>query len=160
MLEAKLTIEAPELADAIMALALAIGNRASGYTPEATTGRKRRATKSEAPAPVPIPTAAPSETPATATPGTVAPVTAPDGTWEPGGNAAVEQPVTKPAAPEKPSMEVIANAGAALCEQGKTNELVSLLNSYGVQTVTQAYNLDDAAFANFLAGLRALGAQV
>ena len=158
-----MTIEAPELADAIMALALAIGNRASGYTPEATTGRKRRATKSEAPAPTPTPTAAPSETQATATPGTAAPGANPDGTWEPGGNAAVEQPVTKataPAAPEKPSMEAIANAGAALCEQGKTNELVSLLNSYGAQTVTQAYNLDDTAFVNFLAGLRALGAQV
>lgn len=158
MLEAKLTIDAPELSDAIMTLASAIRDRAGGYTAEATTGRKRRTTKSETPAltSTPTQTADPSETQATATPGTT-------GTWETGGREAVEQSATATAGDpheDKPTVDAIAAAGAALCERGKVGELVALLQSYGVQTVTQAYNLDDAAFANFLTGLRALGAQV
>lgn len=75
-------------------------------------------------------------------------------------------PVTPPAAaapavPVAPAptftREQIMTAGAALIDAGKMNELLALLNAFGVQAVTQLQPEQLGAFAT---ELRKLGAQI
>lgn len=164
MLEAKLTIEAPELAQAIMALARAIreqetgprkvrGKAAKPETDASAEWVKEEATPEAAEKPDPIETSGPSEMPEqTDSPGTVAYIKDEPPAAAPVINIAQRM--------ERPSVEMIARAGAALCEEGKVNDLANLLRTHGVQTVTQAAQLEDGAFAEFLAGLRSLGAKI
>lgn len=74
------------------------------------------------------------------------------------------KPTTPPPAPVAPvaaaptySREQIMTAGAALIDAGKINELMGLLNAFGVQAVTQLKQEQLGAFAT---ELRKLGAQI
>jgi hypothetical protein len=67
------------------------------------------------------------------------------------------QPAVPTAAAPTYKQDQIMTAGAALIDAGKMNELVSLLNSFGVQAVTQLKQEQLGAFAT---ELRKLGAQI
>ncbi len=70
-------------------------------------------------------------------------------------------PATNPAVPlaSAPtySLDQIAKAGAELAQAGKINDLLSLLQQYGVQAVTQ---LKPEQIGSFATALRGLGAQL
>lgn len=75
-------------------------------------------------------------------------------------------PVPKPqpvqqAAPEPQqkaiTIDMLAAAGAPLVDQGKMQQLMALLNKYGVQAITQ---LTPDKYDAFAADLRAIGAQI
>ena len=96
-----------------------------------------------APAPAPLPTQAPAPVPAQA------PAAPPP--------AVAQQPSVPVAQPPTFTREQIMTAGAALIDAGKINELMGLLNSFGVQAVTQLKQEQLGAFAT---ELRKLGAQI
>ena len=134
MLEINVTVAAPELAGAIHSLAAALSGTAlpAPVSPVAPL-----------PAPVQPPAAvAPTATPAAA-PAPVQPSVAP--------------PVVPVAAAPTYSRDQIMTAGAALIDAGKINELMGLLNTFGVQAVTQLKQDQLGAFAT---ELRKLGAQI
>lgn len=64
-----------------------------------------------------------------------------------------------PSSPEIP-LDEIGRAGAALCEQGRTPELLELLKRYGVQAVMQLRDKPAETRIAFAADLRALGAAI
>lgn len=132
MLEAKITIEATELANAINNLAAAMG------------GAKK---------PIPKQTTAPT-TPAT-------PVNAPAAQTAPvpAANAPVNYPApgVPLAQPPKYTVDQIMAAGAMLMDAGKVNELMNLLHSFGVQAVMDLKQEQLGAFAT---ALRELGAKI
>lgn len=129
MFEINVTVNAPELAEALNNLAAAL----KGAKPEPAASKAGKADK---PAPVPpadyMPPADTAPAPATPAPVPVAP------------------------APTY-SRDQIMTAGAALIDAGKINELMGLLNSFGVQAVTQLKQDQLGAFAT---ELRKLGAQI
>lgn len=129
MFEINVTVNAPELAEALNNLAAAM----KGAKPEPAASKTSKADK---PAPVPpadyMPPADTAPAPATPAPVPVAP------------------------APTY-SRDQIMTAGAALIDAGKINELMGLLNSFGVQAVTQLKQDQLGAFAT---ELRKLGAQI
>lgn len=134
MLEINVTVAAPELAGAIQSLAAALSGAALP-TPASPVA--------PLPAPVQPPAAvAPTATPAAA-PAPVQPSVAP--------------PVVPVAAAPTYSRDQIMTAGAALIDAGKINELMGLLNTFGVQAVTQLKQDQLGAFAT---ELRKLGAQI
>ena len=152
MLEAKITIEAPALADAINHLAAALESR-SAVTPvaEKTSKKAKKETVDApvdtAPAAVPgIPT-----NPAQVVNPIAAPVV-PSATVP----AAASMPPVPPAQKQITLVE-ISNAGADLVDRGMMPQLVELLNRYGVQTVLA---LDPANYTAFANDLRALGANI
>ena len=107
MLEIKITIEAPELANAINNVASAMAGAKVQPAAAPTTVQAQAPTQPVAPAPV----AAPAQTTAQA----VAPT---------------------PAAPASQyTVEQIMAAGATLMDAGKANELINLLHTFGVQAV-------------------------
>lgn len=108
MFEINVTVNAPEIAEALNNLAAAL----KGAKPEPAASKTGKADK---PAPVPV---------------------APAPTY---------------------SRDQIMTAGAALIDAGKINELMGLLNSFGVQAVTQLKQDQLGAFAT---ELRKLGAQI
>ena len=59
-----------------------------------------------------------------------------------------------------PSVAAIGAAGAALVEQGKMPQLMSLLTKYGIQAVTQLNGADPSVINAFVTDLRALGAKI
>lgn len=134
MLEINVTVAAPELAGAIQSLAAALSGAAlpAPASPAALP-----------PAPVQPPAAvAPAATPAAA-PAPTQPPAAP--------------PVVPVAAAPTYNRDQIMTAGAALIDAGKINELMGLLNNFGVQAVTQLKQDQLGAFAT---ELRKLGAQI
>lgn len=137
MLEINVTVAAPELAGAIHSLAAALSGTAlpAPVSPVAPP-----------PAPVQPPAAvAPIATPAAA-PAPVQPSAAPP-----------VVPVVPVAAAPTYSRDQIMTAGAALIDAGKINDLMGLLNTFGVQAVTQLKQDQLGAFAT---ELRKLGAQI
>lgn len=152
MLEINVTVAAPELAEAMNALAAAL----KGAKIEPATGKREKAEK-----PAPIPPAdymPPTDVPAPAP----APVPAPAVTPAPVAPAApTPAPAPVPAVPVAPAptynRDQIMTAGAALIDAGKINELMGLLNAFGVQAVTQLKQDQLGAFAT---ELRKLGAQI
>ena len=142
MLEVNVTVKAPELAGAILSLAAAM-------------------TGAALPTPAQLPPAAPVK-PATPPP---APVQAPVAPTPTAAPAAAPAPVQPPAAPPVVptaaaptyTRDQIMTAGAALIDAGKINELMGLLNAFGVQAVTQLKQEQLGAFAT---ELRKLGAQI
>ena len=72
-------------------------------------------------------------------------------------------PVQTPAAPSVPTaapqytLEMIAKAGTALVDAGKTAEVSALLARYGVEVLTA---LDPAMYGSIAMELRAMGAQI
>lgn len=81
----------------------------------------------------------------------------------------VEPQNTVPAAPATPvattapavnyTIDQLSVAGAALCEQGKMAQLISLLGKYGVQAVTQLKPTPDV-LNQFAAEMKSLGANL
>lgn len=115
-------------------------------TPEEATAAIQ-AVSALAPAPIAQPTPVVQVAPAPTAPPPV--VTAP---------APVAPPTAVPvAAAPTYTREQIMTAGAALIDAGKMNELMTLLNTFGVQAVTQ---LKPEQLGTFATELRKLGAQI
>ena len=105
------------------------------------------ASSSTAPAPA-APAASAASAPVQAVP--VAPVA-------PAVTAAPVQAAATQASARKYTLHDISIAGAALIENGKMGDLSRLLNSFGVQAITQ---LDESRYEAFAAGMRSLGASI
>lgn len=140
MTEIKVIINAPELSEAINALARALSGTHScecGDICKAET------------APAVIPTV-PTRDPTNATPAQtpVAPASAPV--------AAPAQTVVPTSAPTY-TLDAIARAGTALLDAGKMNELTELLKKYGADTLV---TINPTYYGAVAADLRALGAQI
>ena len=154
MFEINVTVNAPELAEALNNLAAAL----KGAKPEPAASKAGKADK---PAPVPpadyMPPADTAPAPATPAPAvTPAPAPAPAPVQAPVTPAPAPAPVPVAPAPTY-NRDQIMTAGAALIDAGKINELMGLLNSFGVQSVTQLKQDQLGAFAT---ELRKLGAQI
>lgn len=154
MFEINVTVNAPELAEALNNLAAAL----KGAKPEPAASKTGKADK---PAPVPpadyMPPADTAPAPATPAPAvTPAPAPAPAPVQAPVTPAPAPTPVPVAPAPTY-GRDQIMTAGAALIDAGKINELMGLLNSFGVQAVTQLKQDQLGAFAT---ELRKLGAQI
>lgn len=152
MFEINVTVNAPELAEALNNLAAAL----KGAKPEPAASKTGKADK---PAPVPpadyMPPAGTAPAPATPAPA-VTPAPAPAPVQAPVTPAPAPAPVPVAPAPTY-NRDQIMTAGAALIDAGKINELMGLLNSFGVQAVTQLKQDQLGAFAT---ELRKLGAQI
>lgn len=154
MFEINVTVNAPELAEALNNLAAAL--KGAKLEPAASkTG------KADKPAPVPpadyMPPADTAPAPATPAPApAVTPAPAPAPVQAPVTPAPAPAPVPVAPAPTY-NRDQIMTAGAALIDAGKINELMGLLNSFGVQAVTQLKQDQLGAFAT---ELRKLGAQI
>lgn len=148
MSEIILKVQAPELAAAIAALAAAMNSAPIQNI------------VAPAQAPAQLPPAAPVST--TPPPAPVAPPAAPAQAQAPIAPPAQAQPPAAPpvvptaAAPTYNRDQIMA-AGAALIDAGKINDLMGLLNAFGVQAVTQLKQDQLGAFAT---ELRKLGAQI
>lgn len=154
MFEINVTVNAPELAEALNNLAAAL----KGAKPEPAASKTGKADK---PAPVPpadyMPPTDTAPAPATPAPAvTPAPAPAPAPVQAPVTPAPAPAPVPVAPAPTY-SRDQIMTAGAALIDASKINELMGLLNSFGVQAVTQLKQDQLGAFAT---ELRKLGAQI
>ena len=154
MFEINVTVNAPEIAEALNNLAAAL----KGAKPEPAASKTGKADK---PAPVPpadyMPPADTAPAPAAPAPAvTPAPAPAPAPVQAPVTPAPAPAPVPVTPAPTY-SRDQIMTAGAALIDAGKINELMGLLNSFGVQAVTQLKQDQLGAFAT---ELRKLGAQI
>lgn len=154
MFEINVTVNAPELAEALNNLAAAL----KGAKPEPAASKAGKADK---PAPVPpadyMPPADTAPAPATPAPAvTPAPAPAPAPVQAPVTPAPAPAPVPVAPAPTY-NRDQIMTAGAALIDAGKINELMGLLNSFGVQAVTQ---LKQDRLGAFATELRKLGAQI
>lgn len=154
MFEINVTVNAPELAEALNNLAAAL----KGAKPEPAASKTSKADKS---APVPpadyMPPADTAPAPAAPAPAvTPAPAPAPAPVQAPVTPAPAPAPVPVAPAPTY-NRDQIMTAGAALIDAGKINELMGLLNSFGVQAVTQLKQDQLGAFAT---ELRKLGAQI
>ncbi|MBQ8511345.1 MAG: hypothetical protein IJ497_01915 [Clostridia bacterium] len=149
-MEIKVIVELPGIPEALNNLANALTNQALKMTayqtvipaapnsnPAEIDGSNVSAVEQAAPAPVTEP--AVEEVAAPATPAPVLP----------------QIPAADPAPMKKYTREEIATAGSALVTQGKMNELLALLQKYGVQSVAQ---LGEAQYGAFAADLKALGA--
>lgn len=132
MLEMKLTIEAPELANALNNLAAALGARPFPTAQQAPA----------APAQQPMPAPAP-----------VAPMPAPATTAQPNTPVA-GVPLAQP--PKYTGDQIMA-AGAQLMDAGKVNDLMNLLHSFGVQAVM---DLKPEQLGAFATALRDMGAKI
>lgn len=122
MLEMKLTIEAPELANALNNLAAALGARPF------PTAQQAPAAPVQQPQPV-VPQQAPA-----------APVQQPN---MPVAGVPLAQP-------PKYTVDQIMAAGAQLMDAGKVNDLMNLLHSFGVQAVMDLKPEQLGAFATAL----------
>lgn len=150
MLEVKVTIETPDLSQAITQLALAIKGSAlvaDSRDMVIPAGTPMDVMEAVPVAPQPV---TPAPSPAPVTP---APVPAMN---PPQPAAPTPAPAPVPAAP-KIDMNAISRAGAGLIDQGKMQEVLAVLAKYGVQVITQ---LQENQFEAFAADLRALGAAI
>lgn len=173
MLEVKVTITAADLAAAINNLASALSDAKQRLdnvgTINMSSGERVQPAVPTAPVnPTPAqatqPTAAPAITPPTAeqpTPPIVPSVpvptvpTVPTETATPAINAA-PTPTVPTAAPQY-TLEMIATAGSALIDAGKMDQLMLLLNKFGVASLTDIDPNNYGAVAN---ELRAMGAAI
>lgn len=139
MLEMKLTIEAPELANALNNLAAALGARPF------LTAQQAPAAPVQQPQPV-VPQQAPA-----------APVQQP--MPAPATTAQPNMPVAGVplAQPPKYTVDQIMAAGAQLMDAGKVNDLMNLLHSFGVQAVM---DLKPEQLGAFATALRDMGAKI
>lgn len=165
MLEMKIKIEvADAVISAIDKLAAAIDK--SAFSVSAISDPVPTAPAPVTPAPVapvnptPAPVAAP--TPAPASSAQTSPIAAPTPAPAPVQmNAAMTAPTPAPAVPVNAApaytLDQIANAGAALVNAGKMEQLLALLGKYGIQAITQ---LKPEQFGQFVTELRGLGAQI
>ena len=153
MTEFKLTIEAPALTEALKYLADALRQSFSGAQDVGGTIpfpalEKPPVAPVEAPVAVPDVPAEPApvnppETPAPAPAVTAAP--------------SVEAPSPAPAPERKYTLKEISDAGSGLLDQGKMQDLMNLLDSFGVPAITM---LKPDQYPAFVEGLKALGAKI
>ncbi|GAB4272119.1 MAG: hypothetical protein Kow00111_25770 [Thermincola ferriacetica] len=156
-------IKAPELAEAIITLAsaLAIGKNSKNpnlqkpvepltQTPAPTAQTK---TAPPEPATAPEPTAAPQPAPA-ATP-TAAPIAPP--AQAPAALVPEAQTGAVPTTTPTYTIEQLAVAATQLVDAGRREELVQLLQQFGVQALTA---LPKEQYGAFATGLRQLGAKI
>lgn len=137
MLEMKLTIEAPELANSLNNLAAALGARpfpTAQQAPAAPVQQPQPVVPQQAPA---APVQQPMPAPAPAAPMPVAGV-----------------PLAQP---PKYTVDQIMAAGAQLMDAGKVNDLMNLLHSFGVQAVM---DLKPEQLGAFATALRDMGAKI
>ena len=139
MLEMKLTIEAPELVNALNNLAAALGARpfpTAQQAPAAASTQPQPVVPQQAPAaPVQQPMPAPATTAQPNTPVAGVPL----------------------AQPPKYTVDQIMAAGAQLMDAGKVNDLMNLLHSFGVQAVM---DLKPEQLGAFATALRDMGAKI
>ncbi len=169
MLEMKITITAPDLAAALNNLAAALDGKkphtvcnqySSGNGHIDNVGAINMGDEARSSTPTmpvsPVPTAPALGVPLSATPVPIVATTAPAAAPAP-----VQPPATPPIVPVAAAptynRDQIMTAGAALIDAGKINELIGLLNTFGVQAVTQLKQDQLGAFAT---ELRKLGAQI
>lgn len=147
MLEMKLTIEAPELANALNNLAAALGARpfpTAQQAPAAASTQPQPVVPQQAPAAPVAPMPAPAP---------VAPMPAPATTAQPNTPVA-GVPLAQP---PKYTVDQIMAAGAQLMDAGKVNDLMNLLHSFGVQAVM---DLKPEQLGAFATALRDMGAKI
>lgn len=162
MFEMKITIESPALVEAMNNLASAIVSGMTVKIPESKAVAQLVQNQQTAPAaPVQQPTQEAPQTQAqpfmnapTAAPAPTAPTQTP--VQQTPAPVAPTQPVQQ-AAPAQITLEAISRAGAALVDQGKMQQIMGLLNKYGVQAITQ---LQPNTYEAFAAEMRTLGAQI
>ena len=126
--------------------------------PQPVTPQTPQAPVQTAPAPTPTTQQAPAPTPTTQqAPIQTAPAPIPP-------NPAQAMPPVQPAAPQgvptqtsQYTLENLAQAAVQLQDAGRTPDLITLLQKYGVQSMTQ---LDPSVFGAFATDLRGLGAQI
>lgn len=142
MSELTIKVQAPDLVAAITALATALTGAPFAVHSDPAPAQLPAATPPAPVAPSAPPAQAQAQTPtAPAQPATPPPV----------------PPMVPTAAAPTYNRDQIMTAGAALIDAGKINELMGLLNNFGVQAVTQLKQEQLGAFAT---ELRALGAQI
>lgn len=149
-MEITVTVNAPELAEAITKLALAIEGAALNKNGEVTIPAGTTATVQSVEQVVqPTTAAAPQQT---------APAPQPQAQTIPMPQAPTPAQQTT-AQPQQKALTLndIATAGAGLVDQGKMQQVIELLGKYGVQAITQ---LQPTQFDAFAGELRALGAAI
>ena len=154
ILEIKVTIEAPELSNAISNLATALSGRRELSTPAFTDEINAKKGFKQPENPVPV---TPPQVPVqqSATPDIpVQPLTVPTA---PVQQIAAPTPTVPVAPPQQYTLEQIMQAGAALMDANKMNELSGLLHTFGVAALTQ---LKPEQFGAFATALRGLGAKI
>lgn len=151
MLEIKIVLEAAELSAAMQRLAEAIEGRGIPAPQEPKPKGTAAPVQTEIPAANPTTAPAPAQTAPTT--GTAAHTPAPDPAPT---TVATTAPAEDDAAPV-PSIADIANAGAALVNAGRRDDLIALLAKYGAKAVTQ---LSPDQLPAVAADLRAMGAQI
>lgn len=155
MLEIKIT--APELSEAVNNLARAMTARAE-TTPNGTTvgavptNTTYAVAEPQAQAPVNVPPVNNSTPPVNQ----AAPQFVPTA-QSPTATPVAQAPNGVPVAAPQYTLEMIAKAGTALVDAGKTAEVSALLARYGVEVLTA---LDPAMYGSIAMELRALGAQI
>lgn len=145
MTEVKITITAPELANAINNLAAALAGKTSLDNPDKSVQTEQNVMQYNPVTPV-APVSAPAQVTNNVTP--PAPSPAP---------AAQTPTNTVPTGAPHYTMDMLAVAGTALIDAGRMGELCGLLAKYGVESVTA---LNPAQYGAFATDLRALGAQI
>lgn len=155
MLEMKITISTPDLAEAINNLAAAMGGKQIAENPSlpAATAMPNATAASVGTAPVsagPSVTAPPSNPIPTPVPTAQAPAPAQTAVPTPASNVPL-------AAPPQYTVDQIMAAGATLMDNGKVNDLMNLLHSFGVQSVM---DLKPEQLGAFATAMRELGAKI
>lgn len=145
MTEVKITITAPELANAINNLAAALAGKTSLDNPDKSVQTEQNVMQYNPVTPV-APVSAPAQVTNIVTP--PAPSPAP---------AVQTSTNTVPTGAPQYTMDMLAVAGTALIDAGRMGELCGLLAKYGVESVTA---LNPAQYGTFATDLRALGAQI
>lgn len=145
MTEVKITITAPELANAINNLAAALAGKTSLDNPDKSVQTEQNVMQYNPVTPV-APVSAPAQVTNIVTPP------------EPSPAPATQTPTnTVPTGAPQYTMDMLAVAGTALIDAGRMGELCGLLAKYGVESVTA---LNPAQYGAFATDLRALGAQI
>lgn len=152
-------IKAPELANALQALAAAIAGRQTDK-PSCPVPEPKSSAPVPAPKPVPAPVvpvsvAPPAPAPTVPTRAPI-PVTAPVMPPAAPVPAAPPQPVVPTSAPQY-TYEMLFNAAAALMGQNKGPQLQQLLTKYGIQRLP---DLPPEQYGAYATDLRALGAKL
>lgn len=153
MFEIKVTIEAPELAGAMMRLADAISAAPAAPSPVTPAAPEKAAAPTEKPAPAKA--EKPVKAPAPAKEEKPAPAPAPAPAPEPVPAAPTEAHATQPE--KEADLATIARAGAGLVDQGKMPQIMELLKGYNVRAITE---LKQEQYKDFAKDLRALGADI
>lgn len=148
MYEVKITVEIPDLPEAINALTSALKVQpVAALTQNGANNQQIENQQIENAGTVNINTAADAEN------------TAPAQTETSAQDQATTAALTTTLATEEKSytMADLSRAGATLIDQGKMPQLIELLKKYNVQAVTQ---LDASAYPAFVEEMKALGAQL